>query len=148
MFLFINGEYGNGMYQDNQSGVKYYYFGQYPGMQRLHVGEYDDGKKVASVSINAIMHQNVVCDMDIRFSLRRISLSAFLRSPPGPCPWDVAHERGYTVHLVRGMALHMPDSLAVHAVLAHGPLESRFLEAVGMRLPVLLEKLADCHALA
>ncbi len=32
------------MYQDNQSGVKYYYWGQCSGMQQFHVGEYNDGK--------------------------------------------------------------------------------------------------------
>ena len=37
-------------------------------------------KNDARFSNKAIMHQNVVCVMDMRFSLRRMSLSAFSRS--------------------------------------------------------------------
>lgn len=37
-------------------------------------------KNDARFSNNAVMHQNVACVMDMRFSLRRISLSAFSRS--------------------------------------------------------------------
>jgi hypothetical protein len=56
--------------------------------------------------------------------------------------------REVDVHLVGGVVLDMTDDSGMESVLPDGTFEYRFLKAIGMTFPILIEELAHGHSLA
>lgn len=56
--------------------------------------------------------------------------------------------REVDVHLVGGVVLDMTDDSGMESVLPDGAFEHRFLKAIGMTFPILIEELAHGHSLA
>ncbi len=74
--------------------------------------------------------------------------SAFLTSPRHLVDNRESVAREVDVHLVGGVVLDMTDDSGMESVLSDGAFEHRFLKAIGMTFPILIEELAHGHSLA